>query len=326
MSLTEKTKRLLGKYGLKPIHHRGQNFLINEKILDKIIAAADLKKEDVVLEVGPGLGFLTEQLAKKVKRVVAVELDKNLTEILKEELKSYKNIEIVQGDILKVNIENLPLITSLERRGQGVVDGYKVVANLPYNITSNFLRKFLETENGPSEMILMVQKEVAKRIIEKPGQMSLLSLSCQFYADCKIEFLVSKGNFLPSPKVDSAVIKLKLKNNPLCHSGLARPAKAVDPESLPILKQVQDDSGKQVQDNTAENLFKIAKIGFSSKRKKLIGNLNKGLKIDREKLEKILERLGLSDNVRAQELSVQDWINLTMEIGREDFRDRTFAL
>lgn len=317
MSLAGETKHLLHKYGLKPIHHRGQNFLINEKILDKIITAADLKKDDTVLEVGPGLGFLTKRLAKKVKRVVAVELDKNLVEVLKEELGEYKNIEIVQGDILKVNIENLPFlpvgqtgIPSLGSlpvrqtgRGQGVVDGYKVVANLPYNITSGFLRKFLEAENGPSEMILMVQKEVAKRIMEGPGQMSLLSLSCQLYADCKIEFLVGKGNFLPAPKVDSAIIRLKLKENPLCHSGLPASPTGGDPESPEILKRVQDD--------VAKNLFKIARIGFGSKRKKLIGNLAKGLMIDRAELEKIFKKLGLSDNIRAQELSVEDWIKLT---------------
>ncbi len=271
MSLTARTKQLLLKHNLKPVHHRGQNFLIQKKILDKIINAAQLKRGDTVLEVGPGLGFLTERLAKKVKKVIAVELDRNLFKILSEEFKDVKNLELVQGNILKFNPTSYKLQAT----------GYKVVANLPYNITSRFIRNFLEEAQKPSEMVLMIQREVAQRIIAGPGRGSMLSLSCQFYADCNIEFFVGKGNFLPAPKVDSAIISLKVKSQKL---------------------KVNE-----------EKLFEIARIGFSSKRKKLIGNLSKGLKTDKEKLENIFKEIGLSEGVRAQELSVSDWVKLTQK-------------
>jgi len=272
MSLTVRTKQLLGKYNLKPVHHRGQNFLIQNKILDKIINVAKLKKDDIVLEVGPGLGFLTEKLVSRAKKVVAVELDKNLIKVLSEEFKGIKNLEIKEGNILKFSADEL----GLEDRK------YKIVANLPYNITSRFMRNFLEEIEKPSEMILMIQREVAQRIVAGPGKMSMLSLSCQFYADCKVEFLVGKGNFLPAPKVDSAVIKLKIKK-----------------EKLKV-----DD----------KKLFKIAKIGFSSKRKKLIGNLSKGLKIDKDELKNIFKKIGISEDARSQELKTDDWIKLSENI------------
>jgi 16S rRNA (adenine1518-N6/adenine1519-N6)-dimethyltransferase len=270
MSLTVRTKQLLGKYNLKPVHHRGQNFLIQNKILDKIIGVARLKKDDVVLEVGPGLGFLTEKLLPRVKKVVAVELDKNLIKILEEEFKEIKNLEVRSGNILKFSAEELKL------------KKYKVVANLPYNITSKFIRNFLEEDIKPEEMVLMIQREVAQRIVAKPGQMSMLSLSCQFYADCKVEFLVGKGNFLPAPKVDSAVIKLKIK--------------------------------KEIDGVDDRKLFKIAKIGFSSKRKKLLGNLSKGLKLDKSELTDIFKKIEINSNTRAQELKIQDWIKLSKSI------------
>jgi 16S rRNA (adenine1518-N6/adenine1519-N6)-dimethyltransferase len=289
MSLTARTKQLLQKHNLKPVHHRGQNFLIQNKILDKIINVAKLKKNDIVLEVGPGLGFLTEKLIKKTKKVVAVELDRNLVTILSEEFKDIKNLEIKEGNILKFSADDLGLRDKK----------YKIVANLPYNITSRFMRNFLEEAEKPDEMILMIQREVANRIVAGPGKMSMLSLSCQFYADCKVEFLVGKRNFLPAPKVDSAVIKLKIKKDLLCHSGL-------DPESKPLKYSQGSIDDKK--------LFKIAKIGFSSKRKKLIGNLSKGLKINKDELKKIFKKIGISGDVRSQELGVNDWIRLCENI------------
>ena len=201
IDLLEQTKELCRLYDIKPARSRGQNFLIEEKVYDNIVAAADLTPEETVLEVGPGLGFLTAKLADRVKKVIAVELDDKLASVLKTGLvaKGIKNVELVNEDILKFSLS-------------GMIKGeYKVVANLPYNITSIFLRKFLEMEIKPELMVLMLQKEVAERIAAPAGGMSLLSVSVQFYAEPEIIEKVAKENFWPVPEVDSAIIKLKIK-------------------------------------------------------------------------------------------------------------------
>jgi len=207
MDLTSPTtiKEILSKYSARPSKGLGQNFLIDKNVLKKIIGAADLNKNDVVLEVGPGIGTLTQELAKNAKKVIAVEKDKIMIKILGETLKDYKNIEIINGDILRIlnfkfSILNQNLISQFSN--------YKVVSNIPYYLTSPLIRKFLESDNKPSEIILMVQKEVAQRICSKPPDMSLLAVSVQFYADVKIISYVSKNCFLPVPKVDSALIKI----------------------------------------------------------------------------------------------------------------------
>jgi len=176
--------------GVKPKKRLGQHFLI----LEEIARAAELSKRDIVLEVGPGHGELTEFLAASAGKVIAVEKDHELTLFLKEKFKNYKNVEIVEGDILKI--------------GKLKIENYKVAANLPYYITSRFLRAFLEAKNKPKLMVLMVQYEVAKRICAKPPGMNLLALSVQAYARPKFIRKVSKKYFFPPPKVDSAIIKL----------------------------------------------------------------------------------------------------------------------
>jgi 16S rRNA (adenine1518-N6/adenine1519-N6)-dimethyltransferase len=202
-------KKLLEKYGVRPFKGWGQNFLIDRSVLKKIIASADLKPNDIVLEIGPGIGTLTRELAKKVKKVITIEKDKKMVEILKETLKGIENVKVIQGDILKIPNSQFLIHNS-----------YKVVANLPYYIVSPVIRKFLElTEVRPLEMILMVQKEVAQRICAKPPDMNLLAVSVQFYAKPEILFYVSKNSFCPQPKVNGAVIKIvpqKLQRTVLC--------------------------------------------------------------------------------------------------------------
>ncbi len=174
----------------------GQNFLLDKTIVKKLIFAAEIQKQDTVLEIGPGLGTLTKELAKKSCQVIAVEKDRRMVEILKETLKGFDNVKIVQGDILKV------------------VDigcqqpGYKIVANLPFHITAPVIRKFLEAKLQPKIMILLVQKEVAQRICAKPPKMSILAVSIQAYAEPKIISYISKKSFWPRPKVDGAIIKI----------------------------------------------------------------------------------------------------------------------
>jgi len=230
-NITETMKTLsifemLKKYKIKPIKHFGQNFLIDKNVLDKIIDAAELTSQDIVLEIGPGLGILTIELLKGTKKVIAVEKDKKLCEILKTNLKRYKNLKIINEDILKIKIDKL--------------SNYKVVANIPYYLTSPLIRKFLEEKNKPSAIILMVQKEVAQRICASPPHMNLLAIAVQFFAEPKIISYVSKNSFYPMPKVDSAIIK-------------------IIPKSIP--------------DINTEKFFNLVKRGFASKRKMLKNNI-----------------------------------------------------
>jgi 16S rRNA (adenine1518-N6/adenine1519-N6)-dimethyltransferase len=269
MNLLDETKLLSRKYNILPSRQKGQNFLINEEILDIIIKASDLKKEDEVLEIGPGFGILTEELAKKSGRVVAVELDKKLAEFLRIQFKKSKTIKIIEKDILDLEISDLGF------------KNYKLIANLPYNITSAVLRKFLETDIKPKLIVVMVQKEVAERICAKAGEMSLLSVSVQFYADPEIVAVVPKENFWPEPEIDSAILRIKTRT----HAG-----------------------GKRGFGE--EDFFRIVRIGFSSRRKQLQNNLANGLKIKNQKIKEILEKLKMDPLIRPQDLSVSDWIKL----------------
>jgi len=261
-------QKICFQYNIAPAKFKGQNFLIDKNIVKKIIEVAELKKEDIILEVGPGLGVLTGELVKQVKKVVAVELDKKISEFLKIEFIGQKNLRIVTDDILKIN----PLDFDLKNFN------YKVVANLPYNITSVFLRKFLEPENKPSEIIVMIQKEVGERILAKPGKMNLLAVAVQFYSEPKILFNVSHNSFWPKPKVDSAVIRIKLK--------------------------------KELPNIDIKHFFQIVKIGFSAKRKQLQNNLANGLGLKNAKIREILINLGLNEKIRAQDLAMEDWVKL----------------
>lgn len=193
-------KNLLKRYGLKPKKHLGQNFLIDRAAIRQIIAAADLKPRDVVLEVGPGLGVLTRELAKRAKRVIAVEKDPNLANFLDKELRTAK-LKIIRGDILK--ILNSDLLT---------LDSYnKVVGNLPFYLTASLVREFLEgAEKRPLKMILVVQKEVAQRICSKPPHMGLLAVSVQLYSGPKIISYISKKAFWPQPEVDAAIVSVPI--------------------------------------------------------------------------------------------------------------------
>lgn len=255
----------------------GQNFLKDAEVLGRIIKAAQLTSGDVVVEVGPGQGALTELLAGVCKKVVAIELDDRLIEPLHTKFVGNKNVEIIHDDILKLNLPEL-ITKELEAGG---VKSYKVVANIPYYITAPIIRLFLETKLPPSEVIFMVQKEVAERIAAKPGEMSILAVSVQYYAKAEFLFTVFKESFFPVPKVDSAIIKITRNNN----------QEAVTKEEV-------------------KKFFRIVKSGFSAKRKTLINNLSNGLQIDKKVIEEKLGSIGFSPSVRAQELGVEDWKSL----------------
>ncbi len=263
MSIKKKFK----EYKIFPSKRLGQNFLVDENILRKIVKTAEIKKEDEILEIGAGIGNLTKKLAKRAKKVFAIEKDKRMIEILKKELKEFDNVEIIEGDIRE-------LLKPLSEK----LRDYKIVANIPYYLTSRLLRKIFELEKKPKLIVLMVQKEVAQRIIAQPPKMNLLAISVQFFAKPKIVHYVSKNCFFPKPKVDSAIIKIL-------------PQK-------PLLRE-------------KDLFFKIVKAGFLHPRKKILKNFEKGLKLKKEKVRFWLESCNIEEERRAESLSIKDWICLT---------------
>lgn len=255
---------------ISPSRSKGQNFLTNEKIYEDIVAAAEIEADDTVLEIGPGLGFLTLKLASKAKRVIAVELDDKLAQYLKMGIAAanIENIEIYNEDILKFNLGKY-----LKPN-----EPYKIVANLPYNITSIFLRLFLSQTHRPESLVLMLQKEVANRIVAEAPDMNLLALSVQYYSSPQIIREVKAGNFWPEPKVDSAIIKL---------------------------------SANSSADTKEDKLFfRLAKMGFSAKRKMLKNNLAGGLKVSQKVITDILVESQFNPAVRAEDLSLEQWQKL----------------
>lgn len=274
----QEIKKLCREYGIYPKQSKGQNFLLCEEVIYKIISASDIKKGEVILEVGPGFGFLTKELAARAGKVVGIEFDEKLYKASRERLKGFKNVELKNRDILKLAANDLK--TSLGK-------DYKIVANLPYNITGNFLKKFLSMEFKPNLMVLMLQKEVAERISALPGKMSLLSVSAQYYSRPEIILSVPKRCFYPVPEVDSAVVKFNIKK-----------------------EHLREDEKK---------FFQIARIGFSARRKMLKNNLYNGFKgmgvnITGKDIEDILIKSDLKINARAQDLSVEDWKRLAMNL------------
>ncbi|MEF3692109.1 MAG: 16S rRNA (adenine(1518)-N(6)/adenine(1519)-N(6))-dimethyltransferase RsmA [Candidatus Moraniibacteriota bacterium] len=249
----------------------GQNFLNNSLIVDRIADSADIRADDLVLEIGPGKGILTEKLCQKAGKVIAVELDQNLKELLEQKFKNQKNLEIIFADILKINLPQI-----LRERE---ISTYKLVANIPYYITSKIIRLFLETEIKPTEMILMIQKEVAERIIARPGGMSKLSASVQYYAAAEILFDVEPSNFTPPPEVTSSVIRIK--------------------------------NIKSKEPRESKKYFRLVRAGFCARRKTLLNNLSNSLGLDKKTVEAKLIELNLNPQIRAQELSVKNWQDLS---------------
>jgi 16S rRNA (adenine1518-N6/adenine1519-N6)-dimethyltransferase len=278
MNLLNKTKKICEDFSIKPTRSKGQNFLINEDVYEDMIEASGIKKDDVILEIGPGLGFLSERLAGKANKIVAIELDDKLFLFLENKFKkeNINNIKVINKDILR--IFNLSDYFSEEE-----IKKYKIVANLPYNITSIFLRKFLEnTELRPKSMTLMLQKETAERITASPGKMGLLSVSVQLYAKVEIIKYVLKEDFWPIPEVDSAIINI-----------------------IPF-SSLENRFDKKNE----KFFFQMIKHGFSSRRKMLKNNLASGYRISNQKAEEILIKSGFDEKIRAQELSVDEWKKL----------------
>lgn len=268
-------RQLLDRYGIAPRQSLGQNFLFDEGLLGRIVAAADLSPGDAVLEIGPGLGALTRQLAQAAGRVTAVELDDRLLPVLRYELEPFNNVELVHGDILTFDIA-----AHFDRP-------FVVVANVPYYITGAILRRLLESHPRPKRIVMTVQREVADRLTAVPPRMSLLAVSVQYYGSVRLAGAVKAGAFWPRPEVDSAYIRIDVDERHL--SGGA------------------EEPGSRGEE---EAFFRVVRAGFSEKRKQLKNNLRR-LGLSDEAIAAALEAASIDGRRRAETLEVAEWQTLT---------------
>ncbi|MCB9798839.1 ribosomal RNA small subunit methyltransferase A [Candidatus Nomurabacteria bacterium] len=266
-------KALCQQYGLSPSKKYGQNYLITDAPIKKMLEAAGVSAEDTIVEIGPGFGVLTFALLEKAKKLIAFEIEKKLHPYWDKVLTEHENFEVIWGNALST----IPSHESLQKGKP-----YKVVANLPYQITSNVLRTLLELPNKPQSITVMVQKEVAQRICAMPGEMSLLSVCVQYFGIPKVVTKVSSGCFWPAPKVDSAVVHI-------------------------------DVYPKQ---EVSEAFFTLARAGFSNKRKQLAKNLAHGIKKEEALIRELLEQITGNSRVRAQELSMAQWKALAQVLSK----------
>jgi 16S rRNA (adenine1518-N6/adenine1519-N6)-dimethyltransferase len=274
--VTQSIAALLRAHGLQPRKKLGQNFLADPVALGRIVAAAELSSDDLVVEVGAGVGTLTRLLAEHAGRVVALELDNGLVGILREELADLSNVEICHGDVLGFSTAEFPH------------RGFKVIGNLPYYITSAVLRHFLAHLPRPELMVVTVQREVADRIVAGPGQMSLLAVSVQFYGQPRVVTRVPAGAFYPAPKVDSAVMRIDVGEDP-----------AVS------LEEGIDEAW----------FFRVVRAGFSQKRKMLRNSLSAGLALSPAAVGALLEAAAVDARRRAETLNLEEWARVASALG-----------
>lgn len=274
----EDTKFILKKYHITANKKLGQNFLINDEVINGIVEASNIQKEDLVIEIGPGLGTLTSELLENAGKVIAIELDENMLPILNDRFKLYDNFELLNEDVLKVDLNKLI------SENMGGLSKAKVVANLPYYITTPIIMKLLENKLNIESITVMVQKEVADRITAKPGDKlsGSITYSVDYYAEAEKIVFVDKSSFIPAPEVDSEVIKLQIREEPKVH---------VENEEL---------------------FFKVIKASFMQRRKTLLNGLNNsGIIKDKESLKEILQKLGLSVDIRGEKLTIEQFAELS---------------
>lgn len=280
--LWEETSFIMKKYHVRANKSLGQNFLISEEVINKIVDCSDIQKSDCVIEIGPGLGTLTKELLEKAGEVVCVELDKKMIPILKDRFLLYKNLEIINEDILKIDLKKL--ISDKKNKGFKKV---KVVANLPYYITTPIIMKLLEDKLDLESITVMIQKEVADRLIAIPGEKGTgaITYSVYYYAKGEKILEVPNDSFIPEPEVTSEVIKLNIREEPPVN--IERP----------------------------EVMFRIIKSAFMQRRKTLLNALvNTKVFLSKEEGIEILRKLNLDENVRAENLTIQDFVNITKSI------------
>ena len=285
-NVLDDTKFIMKKYNIKANKSLGQNFLIDDNVIEKIIEGSNVCKNDLIIEIGPGLGTLTEVLLEKAYKVISIELDKKMIKILEDRFKLYNNFELLHNDVLKVNLNE---IIQKEKKDSNIKN-VKIVANLPYYITTPIIMKLLEEQLDLNSITVMVQKEVADRLIETPGgkNTGAITYSVFYYATSESILEVSNTSFIPEPDVASEVIKLDIRKTP------------------PV----------NVKDKNV--MFRIIKCAFMQRRKTLLNSLtNTKVFLNKDEGIKILNKLNLSENIRPEKLSLQDFANITNEFLKE---------
>lgn len=275
-NILEETRFIMKKYNIRANKNLGQNFLINEEVVKNIVGCSNIEKEDLVIEIGPGLGTLTKFLLEKAGKVICIELDTKMLQILEDRFSLYNNFELINNDVLKVDLKNI-----IEKeKTEGKIKNVKIVANLPYYITTPIIMKLLEEELELESITVMIQKEVADRLIATPGEKNTgaITYSVYYYADSEAIMEVPNSSFIPEPEVTSKVIKLNIRKEP-----------AVKPKDK-------------------EKMFKIIKYAFMQKRKTLLNSLtNNGVFKNKTQGTEILNSLGIKENVRPEELTLEQF-------------------
>lgn len=277
----KETNFLMKKYNIKANKNLGQNFLIDDTALQDIVNGANIEENDLVIEIGPGLGSLTKLLLEKARKVICIELDKKMVKILKERFSIYKNLEIINDDVLKINLDEL---IKLEKENDINIKNIKVVANLPYYITTPIIMKLIENNLDIESITVMIQKEVAERLIAIPGskETGAITYTVYYYCECKKIREVDNTCFIPEPEVTSEVINLKIRKEPAI--------------------KVKD---KKV-------MFNIIKSAYMQRRKTLVNSLtNVGVFQNKEQGVKTIKKLGLREDIRPENLKIEDFAKLT---------------
>ena len=275
-NILEETRFIMKKYNIRANKNLGQNFLINEEVVKNIVGCSNIEKEDLVIEIGPGLGTLTKYLLEKAGKVICIELDTKMLQILEDRFSLYNNFELINNDVLKVDLKNI----IKKEKEEYKIKNVKIVANLPYYITTPIIMKLLEEELELESITVMIQKEVADRLIATPGEKNTgaITYSVYYYADSEAIMEVPNSSFIPEPEVTSKLIKLNIRKEP-----------AVKPKDK-------------------EKMFKIIKYAFMQKRKTLLNSLtNNGVFKNKTQGTEILNSLGIKENVRPEELTLEQF-------------------
>ena len=280
--MIDQLKEQLRRHHLWAKKSLGQNFLVDENALNAVVQAAELSPDDHVVEVGAGTGLLTTRLAPLVGRLTSLEYDESLLPLLRENTASFKNVEVLHQDALKFQVSSVQEVSDKNLKFK--IENYKVVANIPYYITSPLIKHFLTQEVQPSVLVFLIQKEVAEKICSKKKGKTVLTIETQVFGEPEVVATVPASSFYPSPKVDSAVLRVRVYDKPL------------------------------VDETMMGSFIKVLHAGFSQKRKKLTNSLAAGLHIKAEEAKAFLERAGIDPGARAEHLEVADWERLTKTI------------
>ena len=279
-NILQETKFIMKKYNIKANKNLGQNFLVSNDAINQIVNSGEIEKDDLIIEIGPGLGTLTKELLERAKKVICVELDNKMVEILNERFSLYDNLEILNQDILKTDLKEI----IKKEKNQNNIKDVKIIANLPYYITTPIIMKLLEEKLDLKSITVMIQKEVAERLIATPGEKNTgaITYTVYYYAEAKKITEVPNTSFIPEPEVTSEVIRLDIRKNP------------------------------PVETKNIEMMFKIIKNAFMQRRKTLLNSLtNTKIFKNKEEGTKILKTLNLNENIRAEELTLKKFAEIT---------------